>query len=119
MEKLLQIYPETLIRVQVNKRILPVGIEFCITQGPGFVYFPMYCFAINNDRACFYAKTVCTKLLCFAELANQVLSDVRNENFEKFVGILLEAGESEYLKILEDRKLSKTKSKILKDALHR
>jgi len=48
-----------------------------------------------------------------------LLSDVRNEDFEKFVGILLEAGESEYLKILEDRKMSKTKSRILRDALHR
>jgi len=48
-----------------------------------------------------------------------LLGDVRNEDFETFVTILLEAGKSEFLKTLEDRKLSKTKSRILKNALQR
>jgi hypothetical protein len=48
-----------------------------------------------------------------------LLSDVRNEDFEKFVAIVVEAEKSEFLKILEGKKLSKTKAKILKNALNR
>jgi len=47
-----------------------------------------------------------------------LLGVVRNEDFEKFVDIIVEAKKLEFLKALEDKKLSKTKAKILKDALN-
>ncbi len=47
-----------------------------------------------------------------------LLRDVRNEDFEKFIDIIVEAKKLEFLKILEDKKLSKTKTKILKNALN-
>ena len=47
-----------------------------------------------------------------------LLSDVRNEDFEKFLDIIVEAKKIEYLKALEDKKLSKTKAKILKNVLN-
>ncbi|HUU17083.1 MAG TPA: hypothetical protein VMW72_08045 [Sedimentisphaerales bacterium] len=47
-----------------------------------------------------------------------LLRDVRNEDFEKFIDIIVEAKNLEFLKILEDKKLSKTKTKILKNALN-
>jgi hypothetical protein len=47
-----------------------------------------------------------------------LLSDVRNEDFEKFIDIIVEATEFEFLKTLEDKKLSKRKTQILKNALN-
>ena len=47
-----------------------------------------------------------------------LLRDVRNEDFEKFIDIIVEAKQSELLKILEDKRLSKTKAKILRNALN-
>jgi len=47
-----------------------------------------------------------------------LLRDVRNEDFEKFIDIIVEAKKLEFLKTLEDKKLSKTKAKILKNALN-
>ena len=47
-----------------------------------------------------------------------LLRDVRNEDFEKFIDIIVEAKQFELLKILEDKKLSKTKAKILRNALN-
>jgi hypothetical protein len=47
-----------------------------------------------------------------------LLRDVRNEDFEKFIDIIVEAKKFVFLKTLEDKKLSKTKTKILKKALH-
>lgn len=47
-----------------------------------------------------------------------LLREVRNEDFEKFIDIIIEAKKLEFLKILEDKKLSKTKTKILKNALN-
>ena len=41
------------------------------------------------------------------------------KTFEKFVDIILEAKEFAFLKTLEDKKLSKTKATILKNALKR
>ena len=46
-----------------------------------------------------------------------LLSDVRNEDFEKFIEIILEAKKFEFLKTCEHRKLSKRKTQILKNAL--
>ena len=46
-----------------------------------------------------------------------LLSDVRNEDFEKFIEIILEAKKFEFLKACEHRKLSKRKTQILKNAL--
>jgi hypothetical protein len=46
-----------------------------------------------------------------------LLSDVRNEDFEKFIDIILEAKKFEFLKTLKDKKLSKRKTQILKNAL--
>jgi len=43
--------------------------------------------------------------------------DIRNEDFEKFVDIILEAKKFEFLKIFQNRKLSKRKTQILKNAL--
>jgi len=47
-----------------------------------------------------------------------LLSDVRNEDFEKFIDIILEAEKFEFLKSLEHKKLSKRKTQILKNALN-
>jgi len=47
-----------------------------------------------------------------------LLSDVRNEDFEKFIDIILEAKRIEFLKTLEHKQLSKTKTRILKKAVH-
>lgn len=46
-----------------------------------------------------------------------LLSDIRNEDFEKFIDIILEAKKFEFLKTLEHKKLSKRKTQILKNAL--
>ena len=43
--------------------------------------------------------------------------DVRNEDFEKFIDIILEAKKFAFLKIFQHRKLSKRKTQILKNAL--
>ena len=48
-----------------------------------------------------------------------LLRDVRNEDFEKFIDIIVEARKLGFLKALEDKKLSKIKAKILKNALNR
>jgi hypothetical protein len=48
-----------------------------------------------------------------------LLIDVRNEEFEKFIDIILEAKKFEFLKTLEQKKLSKRKTQILKNALNR
>jgi hypothetical protein len=48
-----------------------------------------------------------------------LLIDVRNEDFEKFIDIILEAKRVEFLKTLEHKKLSKRKTQILKNALNR
>ena len=48
-----------------------------------------------------------------------LLGDIRNEDFEKFIDIIVEAKKSEFLKMLEDKPLSKTKTKILRNALNR
>lgn len=46
-----------------------------------------------------------------------LLGSVRNEDFEKFIDIIIEAKKLEFLKILEGKQLSKTKAKIFKHAL--
>ena len=52
-------------------------------------------------------------------IERSLLRDVRNEDFEKFIDIIVEARKLEFLKALEDKKLSKTKAKILENALNR
>ncbi|NIP22601.1 MAG: hypothetical protein GWN76_10480 [candidate division Zixibacteria bacterium] len=47
-----------------------------------------------------------------------LLEDVRNEDFENFINIIIEAKKLKFFKTLEDNKLSKTKAKILKKALN-
>ena len=47
-----------------------------------------------------------------------LLSDVRNEDFEKFIDIILEAKKFGFLQSLEHKKLSKRKTQILKKALN-
>ena len=51
-------------------------------------------------------------------IERSLLRDIRNEDFEKFIDIIVEARKLEFLKALEDKKLSKTKAKILKNALN-
>jgi ATP phosphoribosyltransferase regulatory subunit HisZ len=51
-------------------------------------------------------------------IKRSLLRDVRNEDFEKFIDIIVEARKLEFLKALENKKLSKTKAKILKNALN-
>ena len=52
-------------------------------------------------------------------LERALLSDVRNEDFEKFIDIILEAKKFAFRKSLEHKKLSKRKTQILKNALKR
>ncbi|MHC4543662.1 MAG: hypothetical protein ACYTDW_02920 [Planctomycetota bacterium] len=47
-----------------------------------------------------------------------LLRDVRNEDFGKFIDIIVEAKKLEFLKTLGGKKLSKTKAKILKNTLN-
>lgn len=47
-----------------------------------------------------------------------LLSDVRKEDFEKFIDIILEAKKFRFLQSLEHKKLSKRKTQILKKALN-
>jgi hypothetical protein len=46
-----------------------------------------------------------------------LLCEIRNEDFEKFIDIIIKAREFEFLKTFEGKELSKTKKRILNNAL--